>query len=234
LGQVKKKELDERIAKNAAQLFSAQGYHQTSLAMIAGASGIAVGNIYSYFPSKLHLLYRVYRPWFESSLRRLIADVDALPSPRERLSRLLLGLWREIPRQNPRLANSLMEALASADPKEGKPDDLLRWAEGELARLLRRIVPKSRHHLVKGELLSHLLLMAQDGFIINQRLNDLREMEMIVDIVCDMLLGRSAKFGTVGTLGTLDGLGGDHGRTGRHSAGDTADLPDRPKLRVER
>jgi AcrR family transcriptional regulator len=225
MGQVKKQEIYERIVQNAAELFSAHGYHQTSLTTIAKASGIAVGNIYSYFPSKLHLLYRIYRPWFENCVRQLTADVDALTSPREKLSRLLFGLWRDIPMQNPGLAISLMEALASADSKEGKPDDLLRWTESELSRLLRRTVPKSRHYLVKGELLSHLLIMAQDGFIINQRLNDIREMEMIVEIVCDMLLGRSAKFGAPG----ID-HGGNLGRIAQHAPEDAADVPHRSEL----
>ena len=37
-------------------------------------------------------------------------------NPRDKLRAILLGIWRDIPMENIGLANSLMEALASADP----------------------------------------------------------------------------------------------------------------------
>ena len=38
------------------------------------------------------------------------------------------------------------------------------------------------------DLLSHLFLMAYDGFVINRRLNDLRDIDRLVDTVCEMML----------------------------------------------
>ncbi|MFZ0838088.1 MAG: hypothetical protein WAM77_11580, partial [Xanthobacteraceae bacterium] len=32
-------------------------------------------------------------------------------------------------------------------------------------------------------------MMAYDGFVINRRLNDLRDIEQLVEIMCDLLLG---------------------------------------------
>jgi AcrR family transcriptional regulator len=192
LSQVKKPEIRARILENATALFSAEGYHRTTLAAIAKASGIAVGSVYSYFPSKLHLLYSLYRPWYEAQIEALLAAIDEAATPREKLRRLLLGLWRDIPAENIGLANSLMEALASGDPREGKPNDLLRWLEGKLSEALAQSLPAARRDLLDGNLLSHLLVMAQDGFVINRRLGDMREIETLVEIVCDMMLGTKA------------------------------------------
>ena len=41
---------------------------------------------------------------------------------------------------------------------------------------------------VDYDLLSHLFLMAYDGFVINRRLNDLRDIERLVETVCDMMI----------------------------------------------
>ena len=36
-------------------------------------------------------------------------------------------------------------------------------------------------------------MMAQDGFVINRRLNDIRDMERLVDTMCDIILGPPEK-----------------------------------------
>jgi hypothetical protein len=36
------------------------------------------------------------------------------------------------------------------------------------------------------------LMMAYDGFVINRRLNDLRDIEALVDTMCDIILGPDA------------------------------------------
>jgi hypothetical protein len=92
-----------------------------------------------------------------------------------------------MPAENVGLANSLMEALASADPGEKKPRPLLRWVEERLARMLDGIVPVRSPN--DYELLTNFFMMAYDGFVINRRLNDLRNIEQLVEIMCDILLG---------------------------------------------
>ena len=39
------------------------------------------------------------------------------------------------------------------------------------------------------QLLTNFFMMAYDGFVINRRLNDLRDIEQLVEIMCDLLLG---------------------------------------------
>jgi AcrR family transcriptional regulator len=187
--QVKKKPVHDAILRSAERLFSTRGYHATTLADIAGRSGIGVGSIYSYFPSKLAILYRIYRPWLMARLDELEGRIRRASSARGKLRLLLLGLWRDIPAQNTGLANSLMEALASADARQGKPDDLLRATEHRLAAWLQEIVPPRRRPVVDRDLMSHLLLMAYDGFVINRRLGDIRDADAMAELLCDMTLG---------------------------------------------
>lgn len=186
--QVKKQAINDAILDSAKELFSTRGYNNTTLAAIADGAGIGVGSIYSYFPSKLHILYSIYQPWLQGCVEELAKEVDRAGSPREKLRRLLLGIWHDIPARNTGLANSLMEALASGDPKGGKPDDLLRWTERRLTQLLREALPARRRHLLKGDFVSHLLLMAFDGFVINRHLGDMRDIHALIDIVCSMML----------------------------------------------
>ncbi len=189
--QVKKETVRNAILDAARDLFSERGYHRTTLLDIAQEAGTGVSSLYSYFPSKLHLLYAVVEPWQKEGMWRLEAAVRRIDDPREKLRTILLGVWRDIPMENIGLANSLMEALASADPGENKPSPLLAWAEQRLRLMLESALPRGETRSVDYDLLSHLFLMAYDGFVINRRLNDLRDIERLVEIVCDMLLSEA-------------------------------------------
>jgi AcrR family transcriptional regulator len=184
--QVKKASVRNAITESAYELFSRRGYHATTLFDIAQTAGTGVSSLYSYFPSKLHLLYEVVEPWQKDAFERLATRVEGIAEPRERLRAILLGVWRDMPAENVGLANSLMEALASADPGEKKPRPLLRWVEERLARMLDGIVPVRSPS--DYELLTNFFMMAYDGFVINRRLNDLRDIEQLVEIMCDVLL----------------------------------------------
>lgn len=186
--QVKKETVRNAILDAARDLFSEGGYHRTTLLDIAQRAGTGVSSLYSYFPSKLHLLYAVVEPWQKECIWRLEANVRKIEEPREKLRGILLGVWRDIPMDNIGLANSLMEALASADPGEKKPSPLLAWTEQRLRLMLESAVPAQPGGAVDYDLLSHLFLMAYDGFVINRRLNDLRDIERLVEVVCDLLL----------------------------------------------
>lgn len=186
--QVKKETVRNAILDAARDSFSDRGYHRTTLLDIAQRAGTGVSSLYSYFPSKLHLLYAVVEPWQKECIWRLEAAVRKVEDPRDRLRAILLGVWRDIPMENIGLANSLMEALASADPGEKKPSPLLAWAEQRLRVMLESAIPPQAGRSIDYDLLSHLFLMAYDGFVINRRLNDLRDIERLVETVCDMMM----------------------------------------------
>jgi AcrR family transcriptional regulator len=189
MAQVKKKTVHDAIVRSATHLFSKNGYHATTVNAIAGRARLGIGNVYAYFPSKLHLLYEVYRPWFQALMEELEAEIAALPTPREKLKRLILGLWHDFPASHPNLANSLMEALASDETETGKPSDLLRWTEARITGMLANILPDAMQPLLERNQLAHVLLMAQDGFVINHRWGDTRDVEDIADKFSRLLLG---------------------------------------------
>lgn len=191
--QFKKKQVRQAIVDSAYDLFSERGYHSTTLQDVAEYAGVGVSSLYSYFPSKLHLLYAVFEPWHKDAFEQLETRVLRLKTPRERLRAVLLGLWRDIPSANIGLTNSLMEALASADPKQKKPIPLLMWTEQRLSKLLNHAQSENGIGRVDQDALSTLFIMAYDGFVINRRLNDLRDIERLSDAMCDILLGPAAR-----------------------------------------
>lgn len=188
MAQFKKKAVHEAIVASATALFSEQGYTRTTLGSIAARAGIGVGSVYSYFPSKLELLYEIYRPWFQNWFAALEIEVRATASPKQKLRTLLIGFWHGFPAQNPGLANSLMEALASEDPVAAKPDDLIQWTEQRLTELLREILPPQKHAALDGAGLAHAIVMAQDGFVINYRLGKARDSEALARQMTDLIL----------------------------------------------
>jgi AcrR family transcriptional regulator len=191
--QVKKKVVRQAILDSAHDLFSEHGYHATTLQEIAERAGVGVSSLYSYFPSKIHLLYAVVEPWQKDAFERLEKRVLKFKAPRERLRAILLGVWRDMPMENIGLANSLMEALASADPTQKKPSPLLKWTEDKLMTMLNTALPESRAGRVDYDVLPNLFMMAYDGFVINRRLNDLRDIERLSEALCDIILGPREK-----------------------------------------
>ena len=190
MAQVLKASVRKLVLDTAALVFASEGYHRATISMIAAQAKVAVGTVYTYFPSKLHLLYAVYGPWLEAEMAGIAAAAEAATGRLAKIKAIVLGLWRDTPTANPGLANSLMEALASADPAKGKPEPLLRWTERRLAEILAKALPRSRRRFA-DELVANLLLMAYDGYVINRRLGDFRDYEQLAEIMTDLLLGRS-------------------------------------------
>ncbi|HCP78859.1 MAG TPA: TetR/AcrR family transcriptional regulator, partial [Pusillimonas sp.] len=125
----------------------------------------------------------------EHQLNELADSVRKLRSPATKLQRLFTGLWSDIPAADHSFANALIEALALAPPELGKQDNLLSQVEVFLNDLLLEILPPERHVLLREGLLSHLIWMAFDGFTINVRLSDTRDVTRIAELMTAMVLG---------------------------------------------
>jgi AcrR family transcriptional regulator len=103
-----------RILDASTSLASAGGFDAVQMREVADAAGVALGTLYRYFPSKIHLLVAV----LHDQLERLHANLRERPlpeaDPAERLGHALRRAFRAH-RREPRLAEAMMRALLFAD-----------------------------------------------------------------------------------------------------------------------
>ncbi|MET8154846.1 TetR/AcrR family transcriptional regulator [Sphaerisporangium sp. NPDC005289] len=81
----------ERLATAAARVLHEQGAEKTTLADIARAADVPVGNVYYYFKTKDQLVEAAIDAHGQN-LRTIIAALDTLPTPQDRL-KALVGGW---------------------------------------------------------------------------------------------------------------------------------------------
>lgn len=194
MAQVKKKAVRDAILAAAERLFTERGYSSTSLADIAGESGVTTSNIYNYFPSKLRVLYALYEPWLDQRLSTLAADAAKIDDPRERLHRILMAVLRDIPSANNCFANNVLQALSTLAIDEPYSRDLLTRSEERVARMIHDALPEARSRAIDENLLAHLLFMALDGFAVHYRITgpSKQRPEAIVEMLSDLILGNAS------------------------------------------
>ena len=85
----------ERLIAAAAETIYAAGVEKTTLADIAAAAGIPLGNVYYYFKTKDALVQAVVEAHLAEASTMLAAIDDAYPGPRERLKALFGALAQQ-------------------------------------------------------------------------------------------------------------------------------------------
>jgi len=188
MAQIKKPEVREAILNAAHDLFTSKGYNATTMTKIAKTANMTVANLYVYFDSKLFLFYEIYRPWLIEQLNTLRDAVKRQRSPRAKLRRIIIGVWSDIPSKDGFFANAMIEALAAAPPGAEKPGNLLDFAETFVGELILDCLPEERRARINHRLLTHVIWMAFDGFVINRRIDDVRDVNEIADLMADLLL----------------------------------------------
>jgi len=190
MAQTKKATVHNAILEGAFQVFMVKGYSNTTLADIAAEAGVTMSNIYNYFGSKLDVFFAIYDPWLEDRLSRLEREVAALDDRRARLKAVVVTLLRDIPMEDNGFSNNVLQAISTRNADEAYSRDLLLRSEAKLSAIIRQIIPASRRWIADNDLISHLLFMAFDGFVVNYKLNGpSRRVEAIADMLCDLILG---------------------------------------------
>lgn len=190
MAQVKKPEVRQAILDAAFALFAKRGYHGTTMQAIATRAKVSVANVYVYFASKLDMLYAIYDPWMRERLTRLEGEMNALATPRDRLALLFRTLWHDIPEEENGFVVNIMQALSAAIPEEGYRPTLITWMEERIAAMIATALPSAQRDAHTPATLSHLAIMALNGFTIYRRLNPALPCdERTLTLMCDMLLG---------------------------------------------
>jgi hypothetical protein len=87
-----------------------------------------------------------------------------------------------------------MQALSIASTTKGYNPKMVRWIETKMTDLILSCLPPSRRALASNGALAHVLVMAFDGFVINQGLNPSAACsDAVVESICNAMLGKRAQ-----------------------------------------
>jgi AcrR family transcriptional regulator len=75
----------------AERLFTAQGFHATSIDAVAAEAGFTKGAVYSNFASKEDLFFAVYERRVDARVAEVERTLEAAPTPREGIERIIPG-----------------------------------------------------------------------------------------------------------------------------------------------
>jgi AcrR family transcriptional regulator len=107
----------ERILDAAMELAEEGGYDAVQMREVAERAGVALGTVYRYFPSKVHLLVAAMSRTFLS-----LQDSVRLPrtgTPEERIYRVVATITRYLASHR-RLSGAMVRALMSADAEAAR------------------------------------------------------------------------------------------------------------------
>ncbi|MEV0292407.1 TetR/AcrR family transcriptional regulator [Nocardia sp. NPDC050710] len=129
----------ERLVEAAVRVFYEQGIEKTTIADIARVAEVPVGNVYYYFKTKDQLIEAAIGA-HARSLDQIVAELERLDDPRERLKSLIQG-WvdgRELAvRFGCPFGSLTAELTKRADPLDGHAAEVMRalvdWAERQFA-----------------------------------------------------------------------------------------------------
>lgn len=183
MAQRKKEGVREAILDAALKLFATESYVNTSIPAIAREAGISTANVYVYFRSKLDVLYTLYEPWLIERLEKLDRSLVRVSDPSARLEKLLLTLWRDLPRETNGFAKNIMQALSTTSGNDDYSPQLRELFQGRVAKWLSDCLDLSA---AEGDTMAGVVLMAFDGFAMNAHL----EHGMACDAKTARLMGR--------------------------------------------
>jgi AcrR family transcriptional regulator len=194
MGQVKKEAVRTRILDAAARLFEEKGYVSSTTGQIAERAGLSVANIYVYFPSKIDIAFAIFEPWMAERISQIEMEAASIRDPQKRLAHVLARLWRDIPYERNNYFNNFIQAIAVTTMRDGYKPSILLSMRGRIRALIYDCLPETRRDAVDIEAVTHIAIMAFDGFVINGHLDpkSVCTSEMI-EATCKLLLGAPLK-----------------------------------------
>ncbi|MCM2419158.1 MULTISPECIES: TetR family transcriptional regulator [Streptomyces] len=103
-----------RILHASAQLACRGGFDAVQMREVAENSGVALGTLYRYFPSKIHLLVATMQDQLGQMHETLRKRPPDTAEPADRVAETLMRAFRAMQRE-PHLADAMVRALTFAD-----------------------------------------------------------------------------------------------------------------------
>ena len=131
------RERRQRILDATLALASRGGYEAVQMRTVADRAGVALGTLYRYFPSKIHLLVSGLAREFERNQEKL--DRTPIPgdTPYERMLYVLGRITRTMQRE-PMLTEAMTRAFMFADPSAAAEVNTV-------ARLMEHMLTRAMH-----------------------------------------------------------------------------------------
>ena len=107
-------ERHRRILHATAQQARRGGFDAVQMRAVAEQSGVALGTLYRYFPSKVHLLVATMQDQLEQLHTALHRHPPATQAPPARVTETLMRAFRQLQRE-PLLADAMVRALNFGD-----------------------------------------------------------------------------------------------------------------------
>ncbi len=114
LGSAAQRERRRRILDAAVALASKGGFEQMQMRAVAERADVALGTLYRYFPSKIHLLVSVLGQQFEQACESLERKPIPGDTPADRVM-FVLGRTTRTLQRDPNLTEALTRAFMFAD-----------------------------------------------------------------------------------------------------------------------
>ncbi|GHF33634.1 TetR family transcriptional regulator [Streptomyces morookaense] len=110
----RQEERRRRILQATARLAGRGGYDAVQMREVAESAGVALGTLYRYFPSKVHLLVATMQDQLEQLHATLRKRPPTEEDPAARVAQTLMRAFRAMQRE-PHLADAMVRALTFAD-----------------------------------------------------------------------------------------------------------------------
>jgi TetR/AcrR family transcriptional regulator, cholesterol catabolism regulator len=127
----------KRILDTTLALASKGGYDAVQMRTVAEQANVALGTLYRYFPSKIHLLVSALAREFEHTQDRIDRAVIPGDTPADRMLYVLGRMTRSMQR-DPMLAEAMTRAFMFADPSAAAEVNTV-------ARLMERMLTRAIH-----------------------------------------------------------------------------------------
>jgi AcrR family transcriptional regulator len=137
LGSAAQRDRRKRILDATLALASKGGYEAVQMRTVAQRADVALGTLYRYFPSKIHLLVSGLAREFERLQEKLNRSPIPGDTPYDRMLYVLSRMTRSMQRE-PMLAEAMTRAFMFADPSAAAEVNAV-------ARLMEQILTRAIH-----------------------------------------------------------------------------------------